>query len=141
MDRREKLTSSIRNVWVTIAIIVAFFTIPDLANEFSSSLDEYVSRYEFLDYDAIAVDRENIRHKRSLPQDGHKVQMDFISHGRRFQLDLTRDFMAFGDRLEVIRGDHTGSNDESITDKVDTSHLYHGKVRGTSIGHITKTTM
>jgi len=116
-------------VWLMVAILVAFFTIPDLATELSPSLDDYVSHFEFLDYDAIAVHRENTRHKRSLPQDGHKVPMDFFSHGRRFQLDLHRDYEAFGDRLEVIRGDHTGRNDESITDKVDTSHMYHGKVR------------
>ena len=115
-----------------VAILVAFFTIPDMATELSPSLEDYVSHFEFLDYDAIAVHRENTRHKRSLPQDGHKVPMDFFSHGRRFQLDLHRDYEAFGDRLEVIRGDHTGRNDESITDKVDTSHMYHGKVRGIS---------
>ena len=114
-----------------VAILVAFFTIPDMATELSPSLEDYVSHFEFLDYDAIAVHRESTRHKRSLPQDSHKVQMDFFSHGRRFQLDLQRDHKAFGDRLEVIRGDHTERNDESITDKVDTSHMYHGQVRGT----------
>ena len=113
-----------------VAILVAFFTIPVMATELSPSLEDYVSHFEFLDYDAIAVHRENTRHKRSLPQDDHKVQMDFFSHGRRFQLDLQRDHKAFGDRLEVIRGDHSGRNDESITDKVDASHMYHGKVRG-----------
>ena len=129
MDSRVDLLSHV-TVSVAFTVLVALHTIPHAFAEVIPSLDDYVSHFEFLDYDAIALHREHTRHKRSHPEDGHKVQMDFFSHGRRFQLDLNRDYKAFGDRLEVIRGDHTGTNDELVTDKVDTSHMYHGVVRG-----------
>ena len=128
MDPGPTLTAN-KSFWLMMGILT-FLTVPDIATHYSTTLNDYVSHFEFLDYDAVAVQRENTRHKRSMPQDHHQVFMDFFSHGRRFQLDLKRDFTAFGDRLEVIRGDHTGRNDESITEKVDTSQMYHGTVRG-----------
>jgi len=127
MDPGPTLTAN-KSFWLMMGILT-FLTVPDIATHYSTTLNDYVSHFEFLDYDAVAVQRENTRHKRSMPQDHHQVLMDFFSHGRRFQLDLKRDFTAFGDRLEVIRGDHTGRNDESITEKVDTSQMYHGTVR------------
>ncbi len=59
-------------------------------------------------------------------EDDHRVKVDFFSHGRRFQLELQRDHSVFHDEMVVVRGD----GEEDITQSVDTSHLYHGKVRG-----------
>ena len=38
-----------------------------------------------------SIDLPPSRHVRSTPEDSHKVSLDFVSHGRRFRLDLERD--------------------------------------------------
>jgi hypothetical protein len=96
----------------------------------SGRLSDYVSHFEPLHYDASAVHQEHLRHKRSTHEEGHKVKLDFFSHGRRFQLELSRDHSVFSDRLVVVRGDHTGDRDEVIDGGLDTSHIYKGNVRG-----------
>ena len=53
-----------------------------------------LARFEFLNYDAAAVDSAHQRHKRAAPEEGHTVSLDFVSHGRRFRLDLQRDHEA-----------------------------------------------
>ena len=61
----------------------------------STTLGKHVAHFELLNYDAAEVEREHARHKRSAPKDDHKVSVDFASHGRRFRLDLERDYEAF----------------------------------------------
>ena len=53
-----------------------------------------LARFEFLNYDAAAVESAHQRHKRAAPEEGHTVSLDFVSHGRRFRLDLQRDHEA-----------------------------------------------
>ena len=60
-----------------------------------------MAHFEVLNYDAAEVERAHARHKRSAQKKegggrgGHKVSLDFVSHGRRFRLDLERDYGAF----------------------------------------------
>ena len=57
----------------------------------STALGQHVTHFELLNYDAAEVERAHARHVRSAPEDGHIVSLDFVSHGRRFRLDLERD--------------------------------------------------
>ena len=61
----------------------------------STALGQHVTHFELLNYDAAEVERDHARHVRSAPEDSHKVSLDFVSHGRRFRLDLERDNEAF----------------------------------------------
>lgn len=72
-------------------------------------LSEYVHHYEHLDYDASEVHDQHHRHKRSLRQDDHKVNIQFNSHGRDFELELKRDHSVFHNHLVVERGDNIGN--------------------------------
>ena len=72
-------------------------------------LSEYVHHYEHLDYDASDVHDQHHRHKRSLRQDDHKVNIQFNSHGRDFELELKRDHSVFHNHLVVERGDNIGN--------------------------------
>ena len=62
----------------------------------------------------------------SEPRD-HKVRLDFVSHGRRFELELERDHTVFGDRLEVVDAEERRLRGGAAAD---TSHIYHGTVKG-----------
>jgi len=84
-------------------------------------LSEYVHHYEHLDYDASDVHDQHHRHKRSLRQDDHKVNIQFNSHGRDFELELKRDHSVFHNHLVVERGDN-------IANDVDLSHIYEGQL-------------
>lgn len=87
-------------------------------------LSEYVEHYEALHYDAEPVAVDHHRHKRSAPADDHRVRVDFVAHGRRFNMELKRDHSVFHDNL-VIK-----DQDENTLHHLDTSHIYEGRVLG-----------
>ena len=59
------------------------------------------------------------RHKRSAPQDGHAVRLDFVSHGRRFQLELERDRDAFRQDDSIADAPHRLSAPQNVIETHD----------------------
>jgi disintegrin and metalloproteinase domain-containing protein 10 len=86
------------------------------------TLNEYISHYETLDYDAEDLHRSHTRAKRSVTQDA-VVHLHFRAHSRAFSIRLKRDLETFSDKLEVLGP--TGKSE-----KVDTSHIYKGHILG-----------
>eukprot|EP00095_Tigriopus_kingsejongensis_P005881 maker-scaffold38_size502422-snap-gene-4.24 protein:Tk05881 transcript:maker-scaffold38_size502422-snap-gene-4.24-mRNA-1 annotation:"disintegrin and metalloproteinase domain-containing protein 10 isoform x3" len=86
-------------------------------------LSDYVEHYEPLHYDPSPVAEDHVRHKRSLPEEEHKVRLDFVAHGQRFQMELERDHSVFHDQLAIH-----DSQDRPITNSVATPILYEGRL-------------
>jgi len=91
-------------------------------------IESVVHHYEGLDYSPHHVDHQHRRHKRSLPQDGHRVALDFSAHGRDFKLRLKRDHSVFHNSLVVEDG--WGRPKEGY----DLSHVYDGRCEGPAGG-------
>ena len=72
-------------------------------------LSDYVHHYEALAYDTSYVHDQHQRHKRSPRQDEHKVNIQFASHGRDFELELQRDHSVFHNHIVVERGEDIGN--------------------------------
>lgn len=108
-----------------ILLLLGILTVPNNshARGFGQErkLSEYVHHYEPLTYDASGVHGQHHRHKRSLPQDDHTVNIQFESHGRSFDLELKRDHSVFHDGLVLERG-YQGSQAHDY----DVSHIYEG---------------
>jgi len=64
-------------------------------------LNEYISHYETLSYDAKHLHAVHSRAKRSIGEDQH-VHLKFSAHGKRFHLRLKRDLETFSDNIEVV---------------------------------------
>lgn len=88
-------------------------------------LSDYVEHFEPLHYDPSPVRTDHARHKRSLPDEDHRVRLDFVAHGQRFQMELKRDHSVFHNDLSIHDND-----DRPITHILDTSHIYEGKLLG-----------
>ncbi|XP_059091577.1 disintegrin and metalloproteinase domain-containing protein 10-like isoform X2 [Tigriopus californicus] len=86
-------------------------------------LSDYVEHYEPLHYDPSPIRADHVRHKRSLPDEDHRVRLDFVAHGQRFQMELKRDHSVFHNDLSIHDND-----DRPITHVLDTSHIYEGKL-------------
>jgi len=93
------------------------------------SLDEYVHHYEELSYSSGHVDAQHHRHKRSLPEEDHRVEVDFHAHHRHFRLRLKRDHSVFHDGLRIEDG---LGRDKMAS--LDLSHIYHGHLEGQEAG-------
>jgi disintegrin and metalloproteinase domain-containing protein 10 len=108
-----------------ILLLLGILTVPNnsQAKGFGQErkLSEYVHHYEPLTYDASGVHTQHHRHKRSLPEEDHKVNIQFESHGRSFDLELKRDHSVFHDGLVLERG-YQGSQAHDF----DVSHIYEG---------------
>jgi len=108
-----------------ILLLLGILTVPNnsQAKGFGQErkLSEYVHHYEPLTYDASGVHGQHHRHKRSLPEEDHKVNIQFESHGRSFDLELKRDHSVFHDGLVLERG-YQGSQAHDF----DVSHIYEG---------------
>jgi hypothetical protein len=87
-------------------------------------LNDHIEHYEPLSYSNDQVQNQHSRHKRSLPQDNHEVEIFFTAHGRDFPLRLTSDPSVFHPDYTVV-----GQSDESL-DHLDHTH-YHGRLEGT----------
>ena len=100
-------------------------------------IENYVHHYETLNYDNTYIDEQHKRHKRSIPtgndetlsphqmlnvnnQQNH-VELDFLAHGRSFNLRLKRDYSVFHNDLEIEDG-----FGNSISSDHDLSHIYEG---------------
>jgi hypothetical protein len=79
------------------------------------------------------VHRAHLRHRRSVPShdpdreeedEDRRVRIDFVSHGRRFQLELRRDHSVFHNDLAIV------GQDDNRLHHLDTSHIYEGRVLG-----------
>lgn len=64
-------------------------------------LNEYISHYESLDYDAKEVHNRHLRSKRSLNSNPY-LNIHFFAHGKKFNLRLKRDIETFNSNLKVI---------------------------------------
>jgi hypothetical protein len=82
-----------------------FRTTTTLMNSsFSERLNEYISRYETLNYNSNHLHASHSRAKRSVTKD-HLVYLKFKSHGHEFNIRLKRDMNVFSDKLVVRRND------------------------------------
>lgn len=108
-----------------ILLLLGILTVPNhsQAKGFGQEkkLSEYVYHYEPLTYDTNGVHTQHHRHKRSLPEEDHKVNIQFESHGRFFDLELKRDHSVFHNRLVLERG-YQGAEAHDF----DLSHIYEG---------------
>ena len=87
-------------------------------------MNEYVSHYEPLDYDAEAVSVQHSRSRRSTgTEESSHVDLQFHSHGKPFRLRLKRDTSIFSENVEVVS--HHGKPLD-----VDLSHFYEGHLLG-----------
>merc|ERR1711899_198539 len=108
-----------------ILVLLGILTVPynSQAKGFGQEkkLSEYVYHYEPLTYDTNGVHTQHHRHKRSLPEEDHKVSIQFQSHGRFFDLELKRDHSVFHNGLVLERG-YQGAQAHDF----DLSHIYEG---------------
>uniref|UniRef100_A0A1B6CER3 Peptidase M12B domain-containing protein n=1 Tax=Clastoptera arizonana TaxID=38151 RepID=A0A1B6CER3_9HEMI len=102
---------------------IAFFILLVPYIESANRLNEYISHYEPVEYDAANLHRAHSRAKRSVTID-NTVHLHFSAHNRAFHIRLKRDLTTFSDNLEVV--DY--KND--LISNVDTSHIYHGHLLG-----------
>jgi disintegrin and metalloproteinase domain-containing protein 10 len=89
---------------------------------FIERLNEYISRYETLNYNTDHVHASHSRAKRSVTKD-HLVYLKFKAHGHDFHIRLKRDLEVFSDNLVV-------DTTEGQKSQVDTSHVYNGQLIG-----------
>lgn len=102
---------------------IAFFILLVPYIESANRLNEYISHYEPVEYDASDLHRAHTRAKRSVTRD-NIVHVRFASHGRTFNIRLKRDLTVFHNNLQVVN--HKGEPINSV----DTSHIYQGHLLG-----------
>ncbi|KAM8877693.1 disintegrin and metalloproteinase domain-containing protein 10-like [Synchiropus picturatus] len=85
-------------------------------------LNQYIRHYEVLSYNRVALHNNHLRAKRALSPQDKMVRLDFYSHGRHFNLRMTRDVSTFSpDAVEEVDG---------VEMPLDTSHIYSGDIFG-----------
>ncbi|KAM9817495.1 disintegrin and metalloproteinase domain-containing protein 10-like [Neosynchiropus ocellatus] len=86
------------------------------------NLNKYIRHYEGLSYNRVALHSRHLRAKRALSSEDKIVRLEFHSHGRHFNLRMTKDVSTFSpDAIEEVDG---------VEMPVDTSHIYSGDIFG-----------
>ncbi|XP_013415901.1 disintegrin and metalloproteinase domain-containing protein 10-like isoform X3 [Lingula anatina] len=106
-----------RIAWVTVVICLQL----RYGSGTKNKLNDYISHYEELNYDANDLHNLHLRAKRSLSD--QSLNLRFKAHSRNFNLELQKDSKIFSKNADIEYGD--GS-----TKPLDTSFLYRGQLRG-----------
>ncbi|KAM8876232.1 disintegrin and metalloproteinase domain-containing protein 10-like isoform 1-T1 [Synchiropus picturatus] len=86
------------------------------------SLKKYIRYHEGLSYNRVTLHNSHQRAKRALSSEEKIVRLEFHSHGRQFNLRMTKDVSTFSpDAVEEVDG---------VEMPLDASHIYSGDIFG-----------
>lgn len=100
-------------------VVFLLLVLPYIESASRRRLNEYISHYEPVRYDAARVHGEHARARRSAG-DG-ELRLAFAAHGRSFGVRLRRDLSAFTHDYKV-------EGPGGVAHNVDTSHIYRGEL-------------
>lgn len=100
----------------------------------ASRLNEYIGRYETLDYDPVEIHQRHLRVKRwavegSEYEEEPGVRLAFRAHEKTFKLRLKRDTSVFSRTIHV-----EGDGSDGPFQPLDDSHIYAGHLEGEEDG-------
>ncbi|KAL5282018.1 ADAM10 family protein [Megaselia abdita] len=110
--------------WQFLLIFLSMLLQLPIITNGHNRLNEYISHYETLDYDAEAVHNKHLRARRSVNID-ENLSIHFEALGQKFNLRLKRDIETFSSNLKI---ESSNKNDGNLD--VDTSHIYQGDLLG-----------
>lgn len=106
-----------------ILVCVAVLT-PAVHGWYGNPLGSFIRHYEGLSYDRDGLHQRHQRVRRATSHPDTELHLDFVAHGRQFNLRMKRDTSIFSDDFFVELP--TGERHD------DTSHIYAGKLHGES---------
>ncbi|XP_031413734.1 disintegrin and metalloproteinase domain-containing protein 10 [Clupea harengus] len=107
---------------VLIKLLLLLYCIRNTKGQLGTPLNKYIRHYEGLSYDTDTLHSKHQRAKRAISHEEKYIHLEFLAHGRHFNLRMRRDTTLFAPDLRVeVSGEEQ---------PYDTSHIYTGELYG-----------